>query len=186
MNFSPLVHLVVATSLVCFSVACSTASDDPAGTSSSGQASTAPVTCPSGSIHPRVCSMVLTGDVAGTDFDVTNDLSAPCPADYTPDPSEGDGICCVAPSATDITECAQPYKQCSADGCDGSEVWDFEATQCSDPTWAAAHANECGEAATEAAEQCSTETGKALYPAMCANAANVVGVPWGDAGLTGP
>jgi hypothetical protein len=96
MNFSHRPLRLSLASFACFSalVGCSSASTDPAGSSSSNQASTSPVTCPSGTIHPRVCTepfslpsgvdsgVDTTGDTAR---DVNNDVNAPCPDGYTGD-----------------------------------------------------------------------------------------------------
>jgi hypothetical protein len=117
---------------------------------------------------PNSAGVDLTDDYA---LDVNNDVSAPCPDGYTPSDSDGDGICCVLPSATEITECAEPYPKCIDEGdCGSAEVWTFAATQCSDPSWASANPSECGDQASDAE----------------ATGAPVVRVPWADAGLTGP
>jgi hypothetical protein len=74
--------------LVCFSalVACGSGSSDAAPGSSSSQASTSPVTCPAGAIHPRTCIQPISGlPDSGVDttgdyaLDVNNDVDAPCP-----------------------------------------------------------------------------------------------------------
>jgi hypothetical protein len=177
MTFSPRsFSFVFASVSVLGLAACSNATSDAGGSSSSGQASTAPIQCPSGTIHPRTCTkpldpipgMDVTGDYA---LDVNNDVTAPCPDDYTPNDSAGDGICCVLPDPTQITECAEPFPKCIDDGdCGSAEVWTFAATQCSDPTWAATNPTQCGDQASDA-----DGTG-----------ATFVHVPWADAGLTGP
>jgi hypothetical protein len=172
---------VVSVSLAAAPGCGSTSSD---GSGSNSQASTAPVTCATGYIHPRVC--VAPSSVAGDEArDVNNDVNAPCPSGYTVSDDGGDGICCATPSATGITECAEPSVACGVSDCTASEEWAFEATSCSDATWAAANPSVCGDAAVDAAQQCETEAGKALFPSICASAATPIKVQW-PAGVTGP
>lgn len=186
MNFSHRSFIVTVVSVFFATTAgCGNTSDsDPNGSSSSGQASTAPVTCATGYIHPRVC--VAPSSIAGDEArDVNNDVNAPCPSGYTVSDDGGDGICCATPSASGITECAEPFVACGVSDCTGSEEWAFEATSCSDATWAAANPSVCGDSAVDAAQQCETEAGKALFPSICATAATPIKVQW-PAGVSGP
>ena len=111
--------------------ACGTAPADAGGAGSNDSAETSPVSCPSGTVHPRVCTLPLTSGPSAGEYaiDVDNDVNAACPDGYSlaKESTEADGICCVVPSATDITECAQPW---SSDPSVSSEVWTFPATQC--------------------------------------------------------
>ena len=181
--------------------ACGNTPSDTGGDGTNQSADTAPVVCPFGTIHPRVCTMPITETIPGSDttgdyaIDVNNDVNAACPDGYTlkPDSTEAAGICCAVPSPTDITECAQPW---SSDPAVSSEVWNFPATQCNtttdagDPTWAAAHPNECGDDALAVAEECDYDLRSQIaLPAECATAATVIHVPWrptSDGGLNGP
>ncbi len=156
---------------------CSVGGDGDSSTAASNAAATGPAVCAEGDIHPRVCAAPADAE-GNVVLDVNNDVTAACPDGDTLSSGGGDGICCVPPSATTITECSQAPVATVGDASYSYESWAFEATGCSDASWAAAHASVCGDDAVLAATKCQDPATRSLYPTICPTAATPLQVQW--------